>query len=148
MNLKRCSIPIAFLFAAVLITACRPQPTSPISHSGPVTDYVSLVDNMRTTGATVEPASEIPQDFFSIEGQVIKVDGADVQVFEYGSEAVAKEEAALVSSSGSTIGTTMVTWVATPHFYKAGRLIVLYVGDNDLVTAVLEEVLGLQFAGG
>jgi hypothetical protein len=37
--------------------------------------------------------------------------------------------------------------VATPHFYKAGRLIVLYVGDSTGVTNVLEAELGQQFAG-
>jgi hypothetical protein len=39
-------------------------------------------------------------------------------------------------------------WVARPYFHKAGRLIVLYVGDDDAVAAVLEEVLGPPFAGG
>ena len=32
-------------------------PTAPIvSHGGPVKDYVSLVDNLRAAGATVDPA--------------------------------------------------------------------------------------------
>ena len=41
----------------------------------------------------------------------------------------------------------MVNWVATPHFYKTGKLIVLYVGDNMTVISTLETVLGPQFAG-
>ncbi len=52
-----------------------------------------------------------------------------------------------VSADGSSIGTTMMTWVATPHFYKAGKLIGLYVGDDSNVLGILEEVLGPQFAG-
>ena len=115
--------------------------------SGPVTDYDSLVDNLRTAGATVEPAGEIIQDFFSVKGQAIKVDGEDVQVFEYSSEAAAETEAAFISPDGSSIGTSMPFWVAPPHFYKAGRIIALYVGENSAVMDVLGSVLGAQFAG-
>ena len=41
----------------------------------------------------------------------------------------------------------MVSWVAAPHFYQTGKLIVLYVGDDTAVHNVLENVLGSQFAG-
>ena len=125
-----------------------PSPPPPVvSHGGPVTDYVSLFDNLRAAGATVEPAGDISQPFFSVNGLVITVNNSDVQVFEYADAATADTEAALVSPDGSSIGTTMVSWVATPHFYKTGKLIVLYVGDDTAVQNMLEDVLGSQFAG-
>ncbi|MEE8413089.1 MAG: META domain-containing protein [Dehalococcoidales bacterium] len=119
----------------------------PVSHGGLTTDYISLIDNLRQAGATVEPAGELTQPFFSVSGRVIVVSGGDVQVFEYADGAAAEAEATLVSTDGSSIGTTMVSWVAPPHFYQAGRLIVLYVGDGTDVINVLEAVLGQQFAG-
>ncbi len=119
----------------------------PVSHGEPVTDYVSLVDNLRAVEATVEPAGDISQPFFSVEGLVITVNGGDVQVFEYADADAADAEAALVSPDGSSIGTTMAGWVAPPHFYKAGRLIVLYVGESEAIIDILESVLGPQFAG-
>ena len=128
-----------------------PPPPSPqppvVSHGGPVTDYVSLFDNLRAAGATVEPAGDISQPFFSVKGNAITVNGENVQVFEYADAATADTEAALVSPDGSSVGTTMISWVAAPHFYKTGRLIVLYVGDDTAVINVLEDVLGAQFAG-
>ena len=125
-----------------------PSPPPPVvSHGGPVTDYVSLFDTLRAAGATVEPAGDISQPFFSVKGLVITVNNSDVQVFEYADAATADTEAALVSPDGSSIGTTMVSWVATPHFYKTGKLIVLYVGDDTAVQNMLEDVLGSQFAG-
>ena len=125
-----------------------PTPTPPVvSHGGPVTDYVSLIDNLRASGATVEPAGEISQPFFSVKGNAITVNGENVQVFEYADAAAVEAEAALVSADGSSVGTTMVSWVAAPHFYQAGKLIVLYVGDSATVINVLEAVLGTQFAG-
>ncbi len=119
----------------------------PVSHGGPATDYVSLIDNLRAAGATVEPTGEVTQPFFSVTGNIIVVNGGDVQVFEYADAAAAETEAALVSPDGSSVGTSMIGWVAPPHFYKAGRLIVLYVGDSTDVISVLEAELGQQFAG-
>ena len=116
----------------------------------PLMDYNQFVDSLRAGGATVDHPTlpqVIVQDFFSVTGQVFKVNGEDVQVFEYSDQAAAGAEAALVSLDGSSIGTSLPFWVAPPHFYKAGRIIVLYVGENPAVTKALETVLGTQFAG-
>jgi len=115
-----------------------------------VTDYDSLVDGLQAIGATVEHETlpeVVVQDFFSVTGQVFKLNGEDVQVFEYGDHSKAETEAALVSPDGSSIGTSLPFWIAPPHFYKAGRIIVLYVGENTAVTDALESILGEQFAG-
>jgi hypothetical protein len=125
----------------------KSEPEGTPSHGGPVRDYVSLIDNLRAAGVTVEPVGEISQPFFSVKGQIIKVNGEDVQVFEYATEAEAEAEAATVSSDGGSIGTSMVSWIASPHFYKTGKLITLYVGDNQSAIAALEIALGPQFAG-
>ena len=125
------------------------QSTAPkVSHGGPVKDYISLIDSLRATGALVEPVGEISQPFFSVKGFVVKVNGEEVQVFEYLNAAAADSEAELVSPDGASVGTNMITWVATPHFYKEERLIVLYVGDNEDLINILETILGSQFAGG
>jgi len=142
---------IGLTMAVVLLLSygisCTRQEAPTVSHGGPVSDYVSLIDNLRATGATVDPAGDVTQPFFSVKGQVIKVNGEDVQVFEYSDEAAAEAEALLVSPDGSSIGTSMVSWIAPPHFYKAGKLIVLYVGENGAVTDILESIVGSQFAG-
>ena len=143
-------ISIVFMLIAWSAGCAGQQPPAPppvVSHGGPVTDYVSLIDNLRAAGVTVEPAGDISQPFFSVKGNAITVNSENVQVFEYADAATADTEAALVSPDGSSVGTTMVSWVATPHFYKTGRLIVLYVGGDTAVQNVLEAVLGSQFAG-
>ena len=96
-------------------------------------------------------------DYFAPQGQVLTVNGEDIQAFEFGSAEEADAAAGGVSATGSSIVTTMadgtqkasmVTWVVPPHFYKAGKLIVLYVGcDGDVIDA-LQETMGPQFAGG
>ncbi len=76
------------------------------------------------------------------------MNGEEVQAFEYATETDARAEAASVSPNGFTIGTTMVSWVATPHFYLMGSVIAIYVGDNQAVLGPLQAVMGAQFAGG
>ena len=119
-----------------------------MSHGGPVTDYVSLVDNLRAAGATVDASGTVSQPFFAPQGQVLTVNGEDVQAFEFPSVEEANAVAETVSADGSSIGTSMVAWVAPPHFYKAGKLIVIYVGSDSGVISALQAAMGSQFAGG
>ncbi len=113
-------------------------------------DYDSFVTKLRDSGANVEHPTlpeVVVQDFFSVTGQVFKVNGEDVQVYEYDSQLEAEVEAATVSPSGSPIGTYMVSWMLPPHFYQSGDLIVIYLGLNQDTLNLLEDILGPQFAG-
>jgi len=101
----------------------------------PPSSYTQLSNDLRNAGADVETGSDINQPFFSVPGRIMSVNGADVQVFEYAT----RDEAQT---------TSMVMWVAAPHFYTSRALIVLYVGDDEEVLALLAGSLGSQFAGG
>jgi len=117
------------------------------SQGGPVTDHISLIDNLRANGATVTTAGRIEQPFFHPTGFFIKVNEQSVQVFEYNSPEDAEMEASFVSEDGSSVGTNMPLWIGDPHFYQKERIIVLYVGDDPAIEELLESVLGSQFAG-
>lgn len=148
---------MVLLTLAVLSTACAAQEVSgasdssatepAVSHGGAVEDQVSLMDALRAAGAEVEIGDRVGQAFFSVTGQILKVNGADVQVFEYESAEAMEADAAQVSADGGSIGTSMVMWVEAPHFFKAGRVLVLYVGEDAAVLDLLKGALGEQFAG-
>jgi hypothetical protein len=143
------SVPLGLLAVAAALVACQPPPTT--SHGGGeaqgVKDHVTLVDHLRVAGAKVEPAGEAIQPFFSVKGTVLKVDGADVQVFEYDAPGAAEAEARKVSPDGSEVGTSHVGWVAPPHFFRKGRIVVVYIGDDPNLLRLLQGALGPQFAG-
>jgi hypothetical protein len=65
----------------------------------------------------------------------------------YESVEAMQNEASQVVPEGGSIGTSMVTWINTPHFYKTGRIIALYVGSDQTILSLLEKVLAPQFAG-
>ena len=113
-----------------------------------VSDYTRLVEDLKSTSTSAEPGESISQPFFTPQGQVIKLNDEDVQVFEYVSEEEVLKEAMQVSANGSSVGTTMISWIDTPHFYQSGKIIVLYVGNTPQVIEILTEVLGPQYAGG
>ncbi len=78
---------------------------------------------------------------------MLTVNGEGVQAFEFASEVEAEAIAETVSKDGGSVGTSSIFWVAPPHFFKAGRLIVIYVGSDIGVINRLQEIMGSQFAG-
>lgn len=152
------------LTLVLLFAACAPQSPSTdelsspeaeadptTSHGNPVEDNVSLIDALRAAGANVVPGGTLggtlEQVFFAVTGQIIKINSADVQIFEYESVEAMEADATLVAPDGGSVGTNMVTWIAPPHFFKSGRVLVLYVGDDAAILELLTGTLGEQFAG-
>lgn len=110
----------------------------------------SLVRLLEHIGARVSVAEQMQREsfpFFSVAAQRLLVNGQSVHVFEYPDSDSASSDAARVAPSGTPIGATQITWVDPPRFYLRGRLMVLYVGRDEDVSAILETVLGQAFAG-
>lgn len=144
--MKRFCFFLLVLCMLLTIGACSSQPPA-TSHGGPVQDYMSLIDQLRAHHAIVTPTGEVTQPFFSVQGKTITVNAEPVQVYEYPNAAAAFAAAASISPDGGTIGNSVIDWVAPPHFYQAGKVVVLYVGSSDAALKPLTTVLGPQFAG-
>jgi len=122
----------------------HPHPTLA---STQVQDRASLIDALKKGGATVSIGDAIQQPFLSVAGQTITVNGGAVQTFEYSDASAMTADASKIGPDG-TIKTTSIMWVAQPHFYKAGRLLVIYPGTDAKVLDALKAALGEQFAVG
>lgn len=147
----------------VMLTACGQSfslsgaialvsPTPPPTSVDAVTNTASFADALRTAGASVAPDGQVSLAFLHTDGTLLRVDDEHVQVYEYDTDADASADAARFSSDGawvsSDIGATVVNWFATPHLYRASRLIVVYVGDHTPTLDLLTDILGAPFAGG
>ncbi len=138
-----------FLFVlAVVISACS-SATPTVSSNQPlkVADQASLVKELEAAGAKVESGDSITLEFFTPEGHTLKVNGADLQVYEYASADAMEQEASKVAPDGGSVGTSMMMWIDKPHFYKAGRIMVLYLGTDKALLELLNKAMGPQFAG-
>jgi hypothetical protein len=140
----------------IVVTSMAATATLGSSSAEQVTDYGTLLHHLRDSGALILQVEEIPRyDFFDIEGNRVKVNGSIIHVFEYVNAGAMESEASCVSADGFGITKergdmgmhTEVNWVGPPHFYKAGRIIVIYIGDNDSTISLLENAMGKQFAG-
>ncbi len=134
----------------LLLTACG---TAPQSHGGPVQDQVSLIDALRRS-ATVDISGTVAQPFLHPQsGTTVRLSGsalaapADLELFEYASAVDAQADAHQIRADGSGAANTIVDWVAPPHFFLKGRVLVIYVGNDSAVVNLLRNLLGPQFAG-
>jgi hypothetical protein len=137
----------AGLVFSFILAGCTDSPSPTAETPNDIVDVSTFVTALRRSGATVELGGLVSQPFFSVGGQIVRVNGEDVQVFVYADEASARADASRVSADGSQIGTSILTWVAPPHFYRSGRVVALYVGSTGQIQSLLENLLGPQFAG-
>ncbi len=109
---------------------------------------VDIVATLQAADATVEVLGEVEQPFMPVIGKALRVNGADMQAFEFESVEAAQEAAAALPADGSSFETIMITWVDTPHFYQYENYVVLYVGSDQAILDLLSSLLGEQVAGG
>jgi len=139
---------IALIIAVVAIATLGPRP---------VADYSTLLRYLRDSGASIEEEGEVSWSFFyDVEGRRVTVNESTIEVYEYANAEAMEAEASCVSPDGFGITKEwgdgnglgkQVSWINPPHFYKAGRIIVFYCGDNDSISSLLGNALGTQFAG-
>ncbi len=142
----RLSLHTPILTLALLLASCdKATPVGPSELAS--TD--ALLTALQKQGAAVVRGAMLPRTsnpFFSTTARDVTVNREHINVFEYPSAAAAESDAAKVSPDGSSVGTTMISWIGPPHFYKSGRLIVTYAGSTESVLKPLEAVLGKPFA--
>jgi hypothetical protein len=112
-----------------------------------VEDLNSLITVLGAAGVTVEQLGPVEQPSFTTAGQSITVNGETLQVYTYETPEALEADASQVAPDASTIGSNTPTWEDDPHFFKSGRLLVLYVGQNQKILDLLEGAFGPQFAG-
>ena len=125
----------------------RPGAGSVTSHGGPVRDHVSLVDNLRARGLTVNPSSVVDQPFLSAPGTILDISGAGIggaslQSFDYQTPEAAAADMAVVTGRGGDGQVVSIMWMGTPHFFLRERAFVIYVGSDGAVVNLLTDLLG------
>ena len=144
---------IVIIVGCIIVLAAIAMPLGPKL----VTDYSSFLDYLRASGASIVEERQTSWNlFYYAVWRIVEVDGIPIQVFEFPSAKDMEADASGVSPDGfffeiylgddkwssSTCG-----WIDTPHFYKAGRIIVAYIGNNCSMISLLENAFGKQFAG-
>jgi hypothetical protein len=141
---------IYFSLLCFILIGCGGQQTG---DQGPSLTYSAFMQKIQQKGISTTITKAFNADLFSGTAHGLMIQNEQISVFEYETNDAMQAEASNISSDGSTIhnqngGATAVDWIAPPHFYKAGHILVLYVGKNQYITSLLQSILGPQFAGG
>jgi len=140
LTLVAMAVGLAWLFAACGAAA----------NTGPVHDVASLQAHLRAQGARAELAGAVKHPFFVVAGQIMVVNGQDIEVFQYADAKALAADTRNVGPDGciGTVGGGMLdAWVAPPHFYKSEGVMVIYLGSDAKMLQLLTSVMGKQFAG-
>jgi hypothetical protein len=101
---------------------------------------IALVD----AGALVTDEGTAPGDPFTVQARVLSMSSRQVRVYEYPTVADRRAEQSTIAMGGWSVNATPVEWIGNPHYWTAGRVIVLYLGDDAEVIDSLTRALGAQ----
>lgn len=118
--------------------------------------YAGFLDDLQTHGASVQEVGQGgPGQALPSTAHLVMVNGSKITVYEYVTTHDADLDTASISPDGSSIrhidasgsgSVTQIDYVAPPHWFHEGRVVVLYVGCDDALIALLQQIMGPPFA--
>ncbi len=134
------------------LAIASPLPSPPV-----VQDYASFVAYIKTLGLGVGAETKAHSDLYAGNITEVLINNETMYVIEYASETEMTQRASEISPDSTQItrtlpdGTKQITSILRAdiptHYYKKGRIIVIYAGKNETIIQILEEIFGPQFAG-
>ena len=123
-----------------------------INEVATLSGYDALMLSLAEQGVTPQATDETIGGVFGLDAGIIKLGDEDIQVHEFETTALADGAASGVTVDGGTIkssdgSVSSVRWIAPPHFFLRGNVIVLYVGEDAGALSALVGALGDSFAG-
>lgn len=95
-----------------------------------------ILSGLEAEGVVTMASGAAMQSFLMESGQeFVLSDGQVLQIFEYDSQAGAALDVSRINASGNNV-------FSPPHFYRRGKVIAVYFGNNPVVEQALVNVLG------
>jgi hypothetical protein len=106
------------------------------------------VATLQRTGLPIAFAGRSQADWFRVGfvGARYEVYNDLLIVYEWPNVTGAEAAAARISGGGFVIGGNDLNWPEIPHFYRRGRIIVLYLGRKVQILGLLSRTLGPPIA--
>lgn len=115
-------------------------------------DKNAIMKDLKEKGFNPEVVTTKPTDnkkIFSVDREIVKIKGGELSLYEYPMDSKGKmeEDIKSIQDSGNTINGVKMTWTTAPHFYKKGRVLVVYDGNSQEIIKALNEILGNPIMG-
>ncbi len=88
------------------------------------------------------------KDFLSGDRKIMKIGKEQIDIYVYKNNKAMEKDASYIESDNKYNNeeeSVTVDWVAPPHFFKEGNIIVIYVGENIEIINSLTEIFGREF---
>lgn len=121
---------------------------SPVARVAEDPSLVEVVRQLRRMGIQLSQDGRVSEGFAKVPGQRYKIghqEGEWLSLYPYDSADALEEDARNIPPDAQ-IG--IMDWAAPPHFFRCGRVMVLYLGRENSVTESLTELCGKPFAVG
>jgi hypothetical protein len=118
-------------------TAVIPQ-TGP-GEAGLPDDLDEVMRVLIETGATLDLGDAVQQDYLTVPGQILMINGEEVQIYTYNSAEEVELQSSQIPANEDP--------EEQPHFYRLGSMLVRYAGTDTAVRDLLEDVLGARAVG-
>jgi hypothetical protein len=113
--------------------------TAAIPQAGLPDDLDDMIQVLSESGATLELGDEVQQAGLAVSGQILRINGEEVQIFTFSSAEEMEVQASQLADDGNSEDET--------DYYKLGSMLVYYAGTDTTVRDLLEDVLGARAAG-
>jgi uncharacterized protein len=110
--------------------------------TAPTDNDASAAGQLRANGATVQSLGTILQPFFPVVGQVLNVNGNQVQVFEFESVSDAQQTVNTITQTSSFLRNLNPNSNLLPSVFHNGEIVVLYAGTDQETLDLLTQTFG------
>jgi hypothetical protein len=99
-------------------------------------DLDEVMRVLTAAGATLELGDTVENDYLTVPGQILNINGEEVQIYTYDSAEDVDLQASQIPDTTDPED--------RPHVYRMGRMLVIYTGGDPGVLDLLEDVLGAR----
>ena len=132
--------------SALVLMASACNPSSEDTGSAKVT-YASLVEAFRDSGLDPAEVGELQEPCFLSPPRAVLVGGGTLEVFEYDDAESADTAGRRISPAYFESQAAAAPNLPSTTFYRREIILVMYLGRDARVQAILESALGPPFAG-
>jgi penicillin-binding protein 2 len=106
------------------------------------TVYVRTAQLLGKTLTVEQTDQTILHPFFGVPGQVVRVNGNDLQVFVYPDATARKSDSARISADGRLIAGEVVDWPVPPRFVSSGNVLSVLLSSDNRVAGRVDRAIG------
>jgi len=107
-----------------------------------INNLKTLKSSLQQAGVTIREGDKIPADLFNIQGQVLFINGGEIEVYEFQSQKEREIISGGIKAEGRVVEGEMIPWDTRPTVWGSGSLIVLYRGYDGGIILLLSGLIG------